>query len=86
VVIAILIAGGIALNAFLYNKLYKGQPWTGSRLFYPVSRGYATDSNIDLADVNMARSSKWVLVSSIVVLVALCITVVIGAVINAIVR
>ena len=58
-VVVLLIAGGIALNVLLYNKLYKGQPWRGSRLFYPVSRGYATDSNIDLADVNMARSGDY---------------------------
>ena len=84
-VMALLIAGGVVLNVFLYKKLYRGQPWRGERLFYPVSRGYATDSNLGLTDVDTVYSSRGILVILMVVLVVLGM-IVIGAVMNAIVR
>ena len=83
--IAVLIAVGIALNLYLYTRLYKGQPWRGERLFYPTPRTSTADSNLDLTDVDMVYSSRGILVGLIVVLLVLGMTV-IGAVINAIAR
>ncbi len=82
---ALLIAGATVLSVYLYNKLYKGQPWRGSRLFYPAPGGYATDSNIGLTDVDPVYSGRGILVRLMVALVMLSILVS-SALINAIIR
>ncbi len=75
VVIAILIAGGIAISVHLHNTSIKGQR------FYAAPRRYATD----LTDVDMVYSSRKILVTLTVVLIALSVMA-IGAFINVIVR
>jgi hypothetical protein len=81
VVIAILMAGGIAISVHLHNTSIKGQRLSGSQRFYAAPRRYATD----LTDVDMVYSSRKILVTLTVVLIALSVMA-IGAFINVIVR
>ena len=81
VVIAILIAGSIAISVRLHNTSIKGQRFSGSQRFYAAPRRYATD----LTDVDMVYSSRKILVILSVVLVVLGVMA-IGAFINVIVR
>ncbi len=89
VVIAILIAGGIAISVHLHNPSIKGQWLSGSRRVYAAPRRYATDTNINLTGADPIYYSRKVLVILTVIvpliLVALS-TIVIGIVINGIVR
>ncbi len=78
-VIAILIAGGIAISVHLHKTSIKGQWLSGSQRFY-VGR-YATD----LTDIDPVYSSRKILVTMAVVLIVLSVMA-IGAVINVIVR
>ena len=57
----------------------------GSRQVYATRRRYTTDANISLTDVDMIYYSRRILAIMIVTLVALS-TIVISAVINAIIR
>ena len=81
VVVAILIAGSIAISVHLHNTSIKGQRLSGSQRFYAAPRRYATD----LTDVDMVYSSRKILVILSMVLVLLGMMA-IDAVINAIVR
>ena len=89
VVVAILIAGGIAISVRLYNTSIKGQRLSGSQRFYAAPRRYATNTNIDLTDADPIYYSRKVLVilTLIVPLVLVALSmIVIGIVINGIVR
>jgi hypothetical protein len=89
VVIAILIAGGIAISVRLHNTSIKGQRLSGSQRFYAAPRRYATDTNINLTDADPIYYSRKVLVilSVIVPLILVALSmIVIGIVINGIVR
>ena len=79
--IAILMAGGIAISVHLHNTSIKGQRLSDSQRFYAAPRRYATD----LTDVDMVYSSRKILVTLTVVLIALSVMA-IGAFINVIVR
>ncbi len=81
VVIAILIAGGIAISVHLHNTSIKGQRLSGSQRFYAAPRRYATD----LADIDPIYSSRKILVIMTVVLVVLGVMA-IGAVMSVIIR
>ena len=80
VVIAILIAGGIAISVHLHTTSIKGQRLSGSQRFYAAPRRYATDS----ANVAMTYSQR-AIVTTTVVLVALSMLAIV-AVINALAR
>ena len=81
VVIALLIAGGIAISVHLHNPSIKGQRLSGSQRFYAAPRRYATD----LTDIDPIYSSQKILVTMTVVLVVLGVMA-IGAVMSVIVR
>ncbi len=81
VVIALLIAGGIAISVHLHNTSIKGQRLSGSQRFYAAPRRYATD----LADVDPIYDGRKILVIATVVL-AVSVVMAIGAVINALAR
>ena len=81
VVIALLIAGGIAISVHLHNTSIKGQRLRGSQRFYVAPRMYATD----LADIDPIYYSRKILVTMTVVLVVLGVMA-IGAVMSVIVR
>jgi hypothetical protein len=81
VVIALLIAGGIAISVHLHNTSIKGQRISGSQRFYAAPRMYATD----LTDIDPIYSSRKILVTMTVVLVVLGVMA-IGAVMSVIVR
>jgi hypothetical protein len=81
VVIALLIAGGIAISVHLHNTSIKGQRLSGSQRFYATPRRYATD----LTDIDPIYSSRKILVTMTVVLVVLGVMA-IGAVMSVIVR
>ena len=81
VVIALLIAGGIAISVHLYKPSIKGQRLSDAQRFYVAPRRYATD----LADVDPIYDGRKLLVIGTVVL-AVSVVMAIGAVINVIVR
>jgi hypothetical protein len=80
VVIALLIAGGIAISVHLHKPLIRGQREVGSQRFYATPRRYATD----LANVGMNYSQR-AIVTTTVALVALSMLAIV-AVINALAR
>ena len=81
VVIAVLIAGGIAISVHLHNTSIKGQQISGSQRFYAAPKRYTTD----VADVNPIYDGRKIFVIGAVVL-AVSVVMAIGAVINVIVR
>jgi hypothetical protein len=76
VVIALLIAGGIAISVHLHNTSIKGQRLSGSQRFYAAPRRYAT--------VGMTYSQR-AIATTTVVLVALSMLAIV-AVINTLAR
>jgi hypothetical protein len=81
VVIAVLIAGGIAISVHLHNTSIKGQQEVGSQRFYAAPRRYATD----LADVDPIYDGRKIFLIGAVVL-TVSVVMAIGAVINVIVH
>lgn len=81
VVIAVLIAEGIAISVHLHKPSIKGWREVGAPRFYAAPRRHATD----MADVDPIYDGRKLVVIGVVVL-AVSVVIAIGAVINVIVR